>query len=216
MGGTPHRCPGRHPRSRCLSGMVDTGLTAVRGPLSQNQSGPHVPVWLTGGDPCPRRWAQARAPLSSACPPHGRDPCLEAGGTVSFRQFAVRPWSLRLHCSGNCGSPLPSRSLCSPWAFAPMGSAQHLAVHLSGPSGLGERWGHVGGEEGGSGSRRGRGAGPARRSRRTWSLLLMHPPLALLSGVPPLLLGSGLSPVSRAPGWRRRFVSRGDPGCVRT
>ena len=194
MGGTPHRCPGRHPRSRCLSGMVDTGLTAVRGPLSQNQSGPHVPVWLTGGDPCPRRWAQARAPLSSACPPHGRDPCLEAGGTVSFRQFAVRPWSLRLHCSGNCGSPLPSRSLCSPWAFAPMGSAQHLAVHLSGPSGLGERWGHVGGEEGGFWKPAGAGGGTCQEVQEDLESAANAPPAGPALRSPPSPAGKRAFP----------------------
>lgn len=189
------------------------------GPLSQNQCGPHVPVCLTGGDPCPRRWAQARAPLSSACPPHGRDPCLEAGGAVSFQQFCCTA-SLLWELWFPTAEQVPAFSLgvrARGLGTAP-DRAPVRAFRLGGEMGSGGRRGGAFWKLAGGGGARDLPAGPggpesaACAPPASW----FCPPLALLSGVPPLLLGSGLSPASRAPGWRQRSVGRGDPGCVRT
>lgn len=82
-GGAPHRCPGRRPRSRRISGMLDTGLTAIGTTVSES-------VWSTRA--CvPDRWGSVSAKVGAGqgssvlrLPPTRQGPLLRGWGCGEF------------------------------------------------------------------------------------------------------------------------------------
>lgn len=152
-----------------------------------------VPVWLTSVDLC------AGASLLGRALAHSRGPCLAAGGAGGgfHIQQLVDPVVSR------------SRSLCA--------GHPHQALHLSGPLGVGERWGRLSAEERSSRTCLGWGTGPAVRVTGGPGVRLLTAPLLhSFAGYWPCTLEflsaawRRVLPLPGAPARRRRIVSRGD------